>query len=110
MVDTKNFFSRGEPIPRRNLPPENCLEFYSDPRTRGYLADPAEVSKARVELAQKFGYFLPDLTKDPQYEMLIKRKDPRQVFYDLEPGWIVNLQDKVILKPLEEDIRVYYRS
>ncbi|GAV02359.1 hypothetical protein RvY_12935 [Ramazzottius varieornatus] len=110
MTDVKRFFEKGIPIPRRTLPPENCLEFYSDPKSRGYLADPAEVSRARVELAQKLGYQLPDLTKDPQYEMLTRRKDPRQVFYDLEPGWIVNLQDEVVLKPADEEVRQYYRS
>ncbi|OQV20165.1 39S ribosomal protein L15, mitochondrial [Hypsibius exemplaris] len=110
MHDTRSFFARGVPIPRRALPPENCLELYSNPKMRGYLADPAAVSLARVELAQKFGYNLPDVTKDPDYEMLIKRKDPRQCFYDLEPGWVVNLKDRTILKPADEVIRQYYRS
>ena len=110
MQDTKKFFACGVPIPRRTLPPENCLELYSNPKMRGYLADPAEVSFARWELAQKFGYDLPDLTADPDYEMLRKRKDPRQCFYDLEPGWVVNLKDRVILKPTDAVVKQYYRS
>ncbi|XP_055329172.1 39S ribosomal protein L15, mitochondrial-like [Paramacrobiotus metropolitanus] len=108
--DPGYFFTKGTPIPRRSVPPENCLEHYSNPKMRGYLANPKEVSEARLELAQKFGYTLPDITKDPLYDMLMKRKDPRQVFYGLEPGWVVNLTDKVVLKPTDELLRTYYQS
>ncbi|KAL3187902.1 hypothetical protein MRX96_000519 [Rhipicephalus microplus] len=38
------------------------------------LADPQEISKHRFILAQKYGYELPDLEKDPSYEMLKERK------------------------------------
>ena len=37
-------------------------------------------------------------------------KDPRQVFYGLEPGWIVNLKDKSICKPLDKELQDYYKS
>lgn len=61
-------------------------------------------------LAQKYGYQLPKLEKDNDYEMLIEKKDPRQIFYGLNPGWIVNLKDKVILKPKEKDVLDFYAS
>ena len=42
--------------------------------------------------------------------MLTKRKDPRQVFFGLEPGWLINLKDKTILKPTDEVLQAYYKS
>lgn len=53
-------------------------------------------------LAQKYGYKLPIIEKDPQYEMLCQAKDPRQVFYGLEPNWVINLNDKTIIKQLPD--------
>lgn len=47
-------------------------------------------------LAQKYGYELPKIEDDPQYEMFSEVKDPRQIFYGLEPGWLVNLVEKTI--------------
>lgn len=100
----------GTPIPRRMMPPKDAIEYYSDPSKRGYLADPEKVSQERLVLAQKYGYVLPKIEEDADYEMLVKRKDPRQIFFGLEPGWIVNLKDKVILKPKEEELLQYYAS
>lgn len=100
----------GEPIPRRFLPPTDCLEYYSSPVTRGYLADPEKVSQERLVLAQKYGYELPKIEDDPDYEMLCERKDPRQLFYGLEPGWVVSVRDKVILKPKAEYLKEFYAS
>lgn len=100
----------GEPILRRFLPPSDCLEYYSNAATRGYLADPEKISYERLVLAQKYGYELPKIEDDPDYEMLCQRKDPRQLFYGLEPGWVVNLRDKVILKPKAEYLKEYYAS
>lgn len=107
-----NFFKKGEAIPRRDIPPENCLEFYSSAQFRGYLADPADVSKLRVELAQKFGYELPSFDEyEPELrEMLLKRKDPRQIFYDLQPGWVVDVKDRKVLKPKHEELVEFYRA
>lgn len=110
LVNPEAFFKAGTPIPRRMLPPQDCVEFYTDARNRGYMADPDKIRMARVELSQKYGYLLPDLTNDPLYEMLTMRKDPRQVFLGLEPGWIVNMKDKVILKPVDEKWVSYYKS
>lgn len=49
-------------------------------------------------MAQKYGYELPKIEDDPQYEMFSEVKDPRQVFYGLEPGWLVNLVEKTIIR------------
>jgi len=110
MRDTDKFFRKGVPIPRRFLPPIDCLQFYSSAATRGYLADPEKVSYERLVLSQKYGYELPKIEDDPNYEMLLERKDPRQIFFGLEPGWVVNLPDKVILKPTADYLKEFYAS
>lgn len=100
--DPEAFFRLGRPIPKRGLPPEDAIRYYSDPAFRGYLADPREVARHRHLLAQKYGYRLPE--GDPGGE----RKDPRQVFYGLAPGWVVNLRDRAILRPTDPAFREYY--
>ncbi|XP_078396640.1 large ribosomal subunit protein uL15m [Cetorhinus maximus] len=104
------FFLRGQPIPKRMLPPEELVPYYTDAQNRGYLADPAKIQEARMGLAKKYGYILPDITKDEAYSMLAMRKDPRQIFFGLAPGWMVNLSEKKILKPTEEELCSYYSS
>lgn len=54
-------------------------------------------------LAQKYGYELPKIENDPNYAMLSEVKDPRQIFFGLQPGWLVNLADKTIIKPVEQE-------
>ncbi|ELU18877.1 hypothetical protein CAPTEDRAFT_161630 [Capitella teleta] len=110
MSNPLRFFGLGKPVPRCMLPPEDAVEFYSDPKNRGYLADPAKIQEAREELAQKYGYELPDISKDPDYEMLKLKKDPRQIWYGLEPGWVVNMLDKAILKPKDQELKEFYQS
>ncbi|XP_005993499.1 large ribosomal subunit protein uL15m [Latimeria chalumnae] len=104
------FFLQGKPIPKRMLPPEELVPYYTDASNRGYLADPAKVVEARLELAKKYGYTLPDITKDELFQMLATRKDPRQIFFGLAPGWIVNMSEKKILKPTDERLLSYYNS
>lgn len=104
-----NSFS-GVPIPRRMIPPVDAIEYYSDPSKRGYLADPEKISEERLVLAQKYGYELPNIEADKDYEMLTETKDPRQIFYGLNPGWVVSLKDKAILKPLNEELKEFYVS
>ncbi|XP_068090873.1 large ribosomal subunit protein uL15m [Hyperolius riggenbachi] len=104
------FFMRGKPIPKRMLPPEDLVKYYTSAEKRGYLADPVMVAEARKLLALKYGYTLPDLTKDELYEMLCQRKDPRQIFFGLAPGWVVNMPEKKILKPTDERLLEYYSS
>ncbi|KAL0273939.1 UNVERIFIED_CONTAM: hypothetical protein PYX00_006496 [Menopon gallinae] len=101
LQDPERFFYTGKPIPRRLLPPEDIISDYINPKLRGYLADPQEIEYERGILAQKYGYEL--VIRDPPV-----RKDPRQVFLGLEPGWIVNLVDKTILKPDSPELIEYY--
>lgn len=106
----KHAYYLGEPIPRRLLPPTDCLEYYMSAETRGYLANPEEISRERLVLSQKYGYELPKIEDDPNYKMLVQRKDPRQLFYGLEPGWVVSLKDKAILKPKADYLKEFYSS
>lgn len=93
------------------LPPENAIEYYTNPKNRGYLADPDLIAEERFKLAQKYGYELPDLKRDSEnLALMIEKKDPRQVFYGLNPGWLVNLIDKKIYEPEEQDLVKYYNS
>ena len=55
----------GGPIPRRKLPPEDAVGYYTDPKSRGYLADPEKVAEERYLLSQKYGYVLPNIDNDP---------------------------------------------
>lgn len=59
------FFRSGEPIPKRMLPPEDAIDYYTDPKNRGYLADPEKIAEEREKLAQKYGYVLPNIKLDP---------------------------------------------
>lgn len=104
------FFMRGKPIPKRMLPPEDLVTYYTDAEKRGYLADPIKIAEARKRLSHKYGYSLPDITKHELYEMLCQRKDPRQIFFGLAPGWVVNMAEKKILKPIDERLLAYYSS
>ena len=92
------------------LPPQDAIEYYTSAANRGYLADPEKISWERLVLAQKYGYKLPVLEDDPDYEMLMQRKDPRQIFLGLEPGWVVNLRDQTILKPTDEQLKQFYQT
>ncbi|XP_076441317.1 large ribosomal subunit protein uL15m-like [Babylonia areolata] len=108
VVSPLTFFARSTAIPRCRLPPEDAMAFYSSAATRGYLAGEEEVDAERQKLAQKYGYVLPDLASDPAGPMLRMRKDPGQLFYGLQPGWVVNLKDKVVLKPTSpEHLELY---
>lgn len=106
LIDPKKFFERGQPIPRCDTPPLNAIEFYTDAKKRGYLANPDEIRDERQRLAQKFGYDLPDASKISPFLRL--RKDPRQIFFGLEPGWLINLKDQTILKPKDEKYEKFY--
>lgn len=47
MMDTKKFFEKGVPIPKRKIPPQDAIEYYTNPENRGYLADPDKISEHR---------------------------------------------------------------
>ncbi|KAM9774550.1 large ribosomal subunit protein uL15m [Syngnathus typhle] len=104
------FFQRSQPIPKRMLPGEELLCYYTDPENRGYLAHPDDVQRARLALALKYGYALPDVSRDRLFDVLAARKDVRQIFFGLAPGWIVNMAEKKILKPTDEKLLKYYAS
>jgi len=109
MVDVEEHFRKGRVIPRCKLPPKNAVGYYTDASNRGYLADLPAIMQARLQLSQKYGYQLPDLMPgDWLHEMLMCRKDPFQIWFGLEPGWVVNLTDRCILKPTDADIRQYF--
>uniref|UniRef100_A0A1A8SPV3 Large ribosomal subunit protein uL15m n=1 Tax=Nothobranchius rachovii TaxID=451742 RepID=A0A1A8SPV3_9TELE len=104
------FFVRGQPIPKRMLPGEDMVPYYRSAENRGYLADLEDIQQARRALAQKYGYALPDISKDELCDMLATRKDVRQIFFGLSPGWVVNMPEKKILKPTDEKLLKYYSS
>lgn len=98
----KKWFEKGVPLPKRMLPPQDAIAYYTDPRNRGYLADPEAVAHERLVLAQKYGYELPRIEDDPDKEMLTRAKDPRQIFFGLNPGWVISVKDKAIIRPVQE--------
>lgn len=108
LSDPYKYFKTGEPIPKRLLPPPNAIDYYTDPKNRGYLADPGEIEKEKMLLAQKYGYELPEITEPAKMEMLKIRKHKRQVFFGLEAGYVVNLKDREILEPTDEELREFY--
>lgn len=127
LIKPKKFFEKGEPIPKRLLPTPDCIEYYTDPKNRGYLADLEQIAIERLKLSQKYGYILNDINKDPmvrvqsnfsysltsflfQSHILKAKKDPRQVFFGLEPGWLVNLKDKTVYKPTNQTLSEYYKN
>ncbi|KAM7239490.1 hypothetical protein CapIbe_008985 [Capra ibex] len=87
--------------------------FY-DPRSLEILCRPIpfflRFPKRDWSLPRSYGYILPDITKDELFKMLSTRKDPRQIFFGLAPGWVVNMADKKILKPTDEKLLEYYSS
>ena len=88
-------------------PPADCIGFYSSPENRGYLADPRLVAEERLKLSHKYGYELKAIAD----EYLKEAKDPKQTFFGLEPGWIVDLKDKVIIKPTKNsELYKFYSS
>lgn len=108
LADPYKFFGQGQPIPKRQLPPPNAIEYYTNPKNRGYLADPAEIEKERFKLAQKYGYEIPEIDDAAKREMLNQSKKKQQIFYGLKPGMVVNLEDQEILEPEDEELREFY--
>lgn len=102
------YFLTGKPIPSCKTPTTDVLEYYTSGKSRGYLAEPQDVEFHRRELAQKYGYILPELS--PQVAALASEtKSPLQIFYGLQPGWIVNLPDQEIIKPKDPKLSQLYQ-
>ncbi|KAM7541661.1 hypothetical protein Aperf_G00000037252 [Anoplocephala perfoliata] len=95
------FFEMGIPIPRGRKPPLDALEYYTSSANRGYLASPEEIAEARIWLGQKYGYTPVDIASSPLKDLLSIRKEPWRIFHGLEPGWLVSLTDKAVLKPAD---------
>lgn len=110
MCDPKRFFQTGKPIPKNGTPSLNAIEYYTSAQNRGYLANPDQIRVERFKLAQKYGYELNDYAKDQLKEMFAMRKDPKQIWFGLEPGWVVNMRDEVVLKPTDPKWIEYYRT
>lgn len=95
-VNPVDYFLRGEPVRKRLLPPDYLLPFYVSPETRGYLADVDLVQDARISLAQEYGFEPRDFSS---CHVMNKTKDPRQIWFGVEPGSLVNLQDRTVHRP-----------
>jgi len=109
MVNPEEHFRKSLVIPRCKLPPSDAVSYYTDAANRGYLADLSAIMQARLQLSQKYGYELPDVVPGQWlHKALVNRKDPAQIWFGLEPGWIVNLTDQCILKPTDPDIKQYF--
>jgi large subunit ribosomal protein L15 len=74
-------------------------------RSRGYLASAESIRQARIELAAKMGYEIDD---DSSIETTNIVKHPHQVFAGIEPGWVVNLADRTLMKPTDSRVLAYY--
>lgn len=102
------YFLTGKPIPSCKTPTTDVLEYYTSAKSRGYLAQPADIETHRKELAEKYGYTLPELS--PKVAALASEvKSPLQIFYGLQPGWIVNLPDRKIIKPKDPQLEKLYQ-
>jgi len=109
MVNAEEHFRRGRVIPRCKLPPKDAVNYYMDAVSRGYLADLSAVMQARLQLSQKYGYQLPELVPGQWlHKMFVNRKDPFQIWFGLEPGWVVSLADRCILKPTDAEVKQYF--
>jgi len=104
LIDPLKFFKTGAPIPRRLAPPNKLMEYYISAENRGYLADPIAIDDQKLSLAQKYGYDL------PQSDENLPVKDPRQIFFGLQPGWVINLADQLIYKPTDPELEAVYQS
>lgn len=105
MFNAEAWFTAGKPIPMCGLPPLSLFEYYTNPDSRGYLSNPADLDNSKVALAQKFGYEFPEAKQDG-----VLTKDPRQIFFGLEPGWLVNLTRRQIYRPTNPKHVEYYHS
>lgn len=100
-VDPEKWFLSGKPIPRRKAPPESLVLYYTNPRNRGYLANPADLIKAEEDLAQIMGYKRKSAQKWDD-------KKPDQVFLGIQSGTIVSLKDRKCFAPMHPVLRNYY--
>ncbi|VDD83212.1 unnamed protein product [Mesocestoides corti] len=109
--DPYSFFEKGLPIPRGKKPPHDALEYYTNSANRGYLASPEDIADARAWLAQKYGYTPVSIDSSPLKDLLSIRKEPWRIFHGLEPGWLVSLADKAVIKPIgSQEHEEFYKT
>ncbi|MEN2496224.1 MAG: YmL15 [Marteilia pararefringens] len=101
-TNVKDYFKTGDPIPRVKMPSSDVYEYYTDPKLRGYLVDQKEIDRARFETSQKFGFAY---TESP---LILARKGKHHIFEHLKPGWVVDLDNKCILKPKDKEYIDFY--
>lgn len=73
------------------------------------MADEQEIDQDRMEMAQKYGYQLPDVC-DRVKNLSTLPKSSQQIFYGLKPGWIINMPDKEIIKPTDPKLVEFYNT
>lgn len=97
-VNPVDYFLKGKPVRKRHLPPPYMLKYYVSPETRGYLADLDMVQLDRRKLATEFGFEHVDISK---CNVMSMTKSPRQIWFGIEPGCLVNLAEKKVYKAFE---------
>lgn len=100
--DVEYYFRRARPIPRVKMPSHDMLAYYRNAQNRGYLAPAGELDFARFETSQKYGYC------NVEQPFRTKVKPKHNLFQDLQPGWIVDLEGRCIMKPRDEEYLDYY--
>jgi len=110
---------KGRPIDKRMLPTvsdqksDKLYTYYSDPSKRGYLSDPEEIEAARKKLYEDHGKVYDKDEFHKHFEKIdseTMKKHPRQIFYGLDAGMLVNIKDKVIYEPVTEEVDEFYRD
>lgn len=48
LKNPRKWFEKSVPIPKRQLPPQDAIEYYTNPQNRGYLANPEAISHDRL--------------------------------------------------------------
>jgi len=101
-TDIVKHFKMAKPVPLVRFPADDCYEYYTDAKNRGYLASDEDIAQSRFLLSQKYGY---ENVEKP-YKAQIKPKN--FLFVNLKPGWIVDMTEKCILKPKDKDYLDFY--
>lgn len=59
MINPKKWFEKGVPLPKRMLPPQDAVDYYTSAKNRGYLSNPEEINIERfVRIFYKFCFMM----------------------------------------------------